>query len=107
LDESLKNLVTQLDVNKDGKITRDEVPLPVQGQFSFIAAEDKVRKLAGAENPLDRSHDFTRSLAQYGQETLVRQSGAKQAAETGLAGQFGRYRISSGNSPAVAKVRLE
>jgi serine/threonine protein kinase/formylglycine-generating enzyme required for sulfatase activity len=60
---------------------------------SFIAAEEEIRKLAGAEYPLDRSHDSTESLARYGQETLVPQSGAKQAAETGLAGQFGRYRV--------------
>ncbi len=63
---------------------------------SFIAAEEELRKLAGAGNPLDRSHDSTKSFAEHGQETLVPKSGAKQAAETeqtGLAGQFGRYRI--------------
>jgi peroxiredoxin/mono/diheme cytochrome c family protein len=35
-DEALKNLVKQLDVNKDGKITRDEVPERLQGQFDLI-----------------------------------------------------------------------
>ena len=36
-DESLKDLVKQLDVNKDGKITRDEVPERLQGQFDLIS----------------------------------------------------------------------
>ena len=36
-EESLKNLVKQLDVNKDGKITRDEVPERLQGQFDLIS----------------------------------------------------------------------
>ena len=35
--ESLKNLVKQLDVNKDGKMTRDEVPERLQGQFDLIS----------------------------------------------------------------------
>ena len=63
---------------------------------SFIAAEEEVRKLAGAQNSLDRSHDSTQSFAEHGQETLVPQAGTKQAREpeqTGLVGQFGRYRI--------------
>ncbi len=41
---------------------------------SFIAAEEEVRKLAGAETPLDRSHDSTKSFAAHGQETIVPQS---------------------------------
>ncbi len=63
---------------------------------SFIAAEDEVRKLAGAETPLDRAHDSTKSFVGHGQETLVPQSAGKragQAGEPGLTGQFGRYRI--------------
>ncbi|HUE13938.1 MAG TPA: serine/threonine-protein kinase, partial [Planctomycetaceae bacterium] len=65
---------------------------------SFIAAEDEVRKLAGADAPLDRTHDSTKSLAGHGQETIAPQSVGKRAVEaetgvTGLAGQFGRYRI--------------
>jgi peroxiredoxin len=36
-EEALKNLVKQLDVNKDGKITRDEVPERLQGQFDLIS----------------------------------------------------------------------
>ncbi len=65
---------------------------------SFIAAEEEVRKLAGADAPLDRTHDSTESLAGHGQETIAPQSVGKRAVEvetgaTGLAGQFGRYRI--------------
>jgi peroxiredoxin len=36
-DESLKNLVKQLDVNKDGRITRDEVPERLKSQFDLIS----------------------------------------------------------------------
>jgi hypothetical protein len=36
-EDSLKNLVKQLDVNKDGKITRDEVPDRLKGQFDLIS----------------------------------------------------------------------
>ena len=63
---------------------------------SFIAAEEEVRKLAKAENPLDRSHDSTKSLSAHGLETVVPQSVAKRDVESGgteLTGQFGRYRI--------------
>jgi formylglycine-generating enzyme required for sulfatase activity/serine/threonine protein kinase len=63
---------------------------------SFIAAEDEVRKLAGAETPLDRSQDSTKSFVGHGQETIAPQSAAKQKADSGgsgLSGQFGRYRI--------------
>jgi serine/threonine protein kinase/formylglycine-generating enzyme required for sulfatase activity len=67
---------------------------------SFIAAEDELRKLAGAgdgaETPLDRARDSTRSFVWQGQETLVPQAVGKRdadAGETGLTGQFGRYRI--------------
>ncbi len=65
---------------------------------SSIAAEDEVRKLAGAETPLDRARDSTKLFAAHGQETIVPQSVGKRAVEaetgvTGLAGQFGRYRI--------------
>jgi serine/threonine protein kinase len=65
---------------------------------SFIAAEEEVRKLAGADALLDRTHDSTKSLAGHGQETIAPQSVGNRAVEaetgvTGLAGQFGRYRI--------------
>jgi Ca2+-binding EF-hand superfamily protein len=36
-EDSLKNLVKQLDVNKDGKITRDEVPERLQRQFDLVS----------------------------------------------------------------------
>jgi peroxiredoxin len=36
-DDALKNMVKQLDANKDGKITRDEVPERLQGQFDLIS----------------------------------------------------------------------
>jgi len=63
---------------------------------SLIAAEDERRKLAGAEAPLDRAHDSTKSFVKHDRETLVPQPIARQAAETsgtGLAGKFGRYQI--------------
>jgi hypothetical protein len=63
---------------------------------SLIAAEDELRKLAGAESPLDRARDSTGSFVGHGRETLVPQPVAKRAAGTGgigLAGQFGRYGI--------------
>ncbi len=70
---------------------------PIADQLrSFIAAEDEVRKLAGAGNPLDYSHDSTKSFAIHGQETVVPQSAGKWNAESGgsgLTGRFGRYRI--------------
>jgi predicted Ser/Thr protein kinase len=59
---------------------------------SFIAAEDEVRKLAGAQTPLDS----TKSFVAHGQETIAPQSVAMQNDESGgsgLTGQFGRYRI--------------
>jgi serine/threonine protein kinase/formylglycine-generating enzyme required for sulfatase activity len=63
---------------------------------SFIDAEDEVRKLAGAEVPLDGAHDSTKSFVAHGQETIAPQSVAKRSPESaggGLTGQFGRYRI--------------
>ncbi|HET6326454.1 MAG TPA: protein kinase, partial [Planctomycetaceae bacterium] len=63
---------------------------------SFIAAEDEVRKLAGAEIPLDPAHDSTKSFIGHGRETIAPQSVAKRSPESGgggLTGQFGRYRI--------------
>jgi formylglycine-generating enzyme required for sulfatase activity/serine/threonine protein kinase len=63
---------------------------------SFINAEEEVRKLAGAETPLDRTHVSTQSFAARGQETIVPQSMAKRDVESGgseLTGQFGRYQI--------------
>jgi formylglycine-generating enzyme required for sulfatase activity/serine/threonine protein kinase len=70
---------------------------PIADQLrSFIAAEDEVRKLAGVEVPDDPAHDSTKSFVKHVQETIAPQSGAKRNAESGrsgLAGQFGRYRI--------------
>ncbi|HEV8003457.1 MAG TPA: SUMF1/EgtB/PvdO family nonheme iron enzyme [Planctomycetaceae bacterium] len=70
---------------------------PIAGQLrSFIAAEDEVRRLAGAGTPLDLTHDSTKSFAGQGQETVLPLWGENRAAgsgETGLARQFGRYRI--------------
>jgi formylglycine-generating enzyme required for sulfatase activity/serine/threonine protein kinase len=63
---------------------------------SFIAAEDDVRKLAAAATPLDRAHESTKSFVGHGLETVMPQSVGKRITEiggTGLAGQFGRYRI--------------
>jgi len=70
---------------------------PIADQLrSYIAAEDEVRKLAGAETPPDRAHYSTRSFSALGQETLVPQSMGKRtdlAEGSGLSGLFGRYRI--------------
>jgi serine/threonine protein kinase/formylglycine-generating enzyme required for sulfatase activity len=63
---------------------------------SFIVAEDDVRKRADAETPLNHAQDSTKSFVGHGRETVAPQSAAKRSAEslgTGLAGQFGRYRI--------------
>jgi formylglycine-generating enzyme required for sulfatase activity/serine/threonine protein kinase len=63
---------------------------------SFISAQDEVTRLAGSDPVSERSRDSTRSFVGYGQETIAPKSVAKQPAEkerTGLAGQFGRYRI--------------
>jgi predicted Ser/Thr protein kinase len=65
---------------------------------SAIIVEEKVRKLAQAEAPPDSAHESTRLFAAHGHETLAPQSVGKQSSEaetgvTGLAGQFGRYRI--------------
>ncbi|HEV7999606.1 MAG TPA: protein kinase [Planctomycetaceae bacterium] len=70
---------------------------PISDQLrSFIAAEDEVRKLAGAEPAFKRSHDSTESLAGHGQETVAPQSAGKGAVEkerAALGARFGRYRI--------------
>jgi serine/threonine protein kinase len=63
-----------------------------------ITAEEDVRKPAAAETPPDSAHDSTKLFAAHGQETIVPESVGKRAMEaetgvTGLAGQFGRYRI--------------
>jgi formylglycine-generating enzyme required for sulfatase activity/serine/threonine protein kinase len=63
---------------------------------ALIAAEDELRNLAGAESPLDRARDSTRSFVGHGRETIAPQSAAKQNADSGgsgLSGRFGRYRI--------------
>ena len=62
----------------------------------FIVAEDDVRQLADVETPLDRAQDSTKSFVGHGRETIAPQLAAKRSTEssgTGLAGQFGRYRI--------------
>ncbi len=70
---------------------------PIADQLrSFIDTEDEVRKLAGAEAPLDRADDSTKLFVVQGQETLAPQTIAKRNVESdggGLSGQFGRYRI--------------
>ena len=70
---------------------------PIADQLrSFITAEDDVQKRAGAETPLDRARDSTRSFSALGQETFVPQSSGKQhdlREGSGLSGPFGRYRI--------------
>jgi serine/threonine protein kinase/formylglycine-generating enzyme required for sulfatase activity len=63
---------------------------------SFIAAEDELRELAGAEIPLDRADESTKSFVRHGQETIAPQLAAKGDSDSdgsGLTGQFGRYRI--------------
>ena len=66
---------------------------PIAEQLrSFIAAEDELRKLAGAGAPLDRTDDSTKSFVGHGQETIAPQLAANSGG-TGLAGRFGRYRI--------------
>jgi eukaryotic-like serine/threonine-protein kinase len=71
---------------------------PIANQLrSFIATEEEVRKLAGGQPPLNRSHDSTESLAGYSQETTaVPPSAGKRTADeegTALGAKFGRYRI--------------
>ncbi|HEV7999610.1 MAG TPA: serine/threonine-protein kinase, partial [Planctomycetaceae bacterium] len=70
---------------------------PIAEQLrSYIATEDQVRKLVGAEAPLDRADDSTKSFVVQGQETLAPQTVAMRNVESdagGLSGQFGRYRI--------------
>ena len=42
-EEALKNLVKQLDVNKDGKITRDEVPERLRDAFDRVSGgQDRI-----------------------------------------------------------------
>jgi formylglycine-generating enzyme required for sulfatase activity/serine/threonine protein kinase len=63
---------------------------------SFIAADDQVRKLAGAATPLDRAHDSTKSFVAHAHETIVPQLAGKRSTDAGgagLSGHFGRYRI--------------
>jgi peroxiredoxin len=55
-DESLKNLVKQLDVNKDGKITRDEVPERLQGQFDLISGGKDSVTVEQLQKTLSRFH---------------------------------------------------
>jgi eukaryotic-like serine/threonine-protein kinase len=98
VEAALRDYLERLDrgepVDRD-KFLADHAPIADELR-SFIAAEDEVRKLAGAEAPLDRTYDSTKSFVGHGQETIVPQAAAKRAAEsegTGLAGRFGRYRI--------------
>jgi hypothetical protein len=51
---------------------------PIADQLrSYIAAEDEVRKLAGAATPVDRAHDSKKSFVAHGQEALAPRSVAK------------------------------
>ncbi|HXY32725.1 MAG TPA: serine/threonine-protein kinase, partial [Planctomycetaceae bacterium] len=87
-------------VDRGEPVDRDEFlarHAPIAEQLrSFIDADDDLRKLAGAATPLDRAHDSTTSFVRHGQETVAPQPFAQRSAEaagSGLAGQFGRYRI--------------
>jgi len=63
---------------------------------SFIAAEERLRKLARAKSDGERANNPTQSFALHGQETIAPQAGAKRSAESGgngLKPEFGRYRI--------------
>jgi formylglycine-generating enzyme required for sulfatase activity/serine/threonine protein kinase len=63
---------------------------------TFIAAEEQLRKLAGAERAEKRVDDSTQSFAVHGQETIAPQANAQRTAESGGSGlpaEFGRYRI--------------
>jgi serine/threonine protein kinase/Leucine-rich repeat (LRR) protein len=63
---------------------------------SFIATEDKVRKLAAPGRFSQRSHESTKSFTTDGQETILPDSAPMRTVEAAgppLAGQFGRYRI--------------
>jgi formylglycine-generating enzyme required for sulfatase activity/predicted Ser/Thr protein kinase len=63
---------------------------------SILAAEEQLRNLAGAKSPIQRSVRSTQSFALHGQETIApqfRAAGAADVGESGLAGEFGRYRI--------------
>jgi hypothetical protein len=88
---ALRNYLERLD--RGELVDREEFLAryaPIAGQLrSFIAAEDEVRKLSGAETPLDRAQDSTKSFVQHGQETVAAQSAAKRSAE------------SSGSAPAA------
>jgi formylglycine-generating enzyme required for sulfatase activity/serine/threonine protein kinase/FKBP-type peptidyl-prolyl cis-trans isomerase len=96
VDAALREYLERLDrgepVDRDEFLARHS---PIADQLrSFIAAEDEVRKLAGAKTPLDPAHDSTKSFVRHGQETIAPQSVAKrEAGSGGLTGQFGRYRI--------------
>jgi formylglycine-generating enzyme required for sulfatase activity/serine/threonine protein kinase len=94
LREFLERLDRGEPVDRDEFLARHA---PIADQLrSFIAAEGEVRKLAGADAPLDPAHDSTKSFVRNGQETIVPQSLARRTAEAGgaeLTGQFGRYRI--------------
>jgi hypothetical protein len=46
---------------------------------SFIASEDEVRKLAGAEVPPDVARDSTKSFTGHGQDTLVPQAAGRRS----------------------------
>jgi hypothetical protein len=55
---------------------------PIAGQLrSFIAAEDEARE-AGAETPLHRAQDSTKSFVQHGQQTVAPQPAKSPAAKT-------------------------
>jgi len=77
----------------------------IAGQLqSFLAAEEQLRNLAPGDlsappnAPRERVVNSTASFAMHGQETVAPQAAAEHArraepGETGLSGQFGRYRI--------------
>ena len=63
---------------------------------SFIAAEDKLRKLAGDKASRESAGISTRSFAAGGQETVPPKSNPDRSPAmtgSGLQGQFGRYQI--------------
>jgi formylglycine-generating enzyme required for sulfatase activity/serine/threonine protein kinase len=98
VDAALRDYLERVD--RGERIDREEFlarHAPIADQLrSFIAVEGEMRKLAGAEAPLDLADDSTKSFVRHGQETIMPQSVGTRSAEsgeTGLAGQFGRYRI--------------
>ena len=62
---------------------------------SFIAAEQALERLAGAERSPEQSGHSTRAFSHGGQETLVPRgfAGGTEGSHSGLKTEFGRYRI--------------